>query len=343
MQHLNSLRDWTPVGVESNLLQQDSSNMHYHQLTYQERYHIEEKLTAGKSLRWIAGFLNRAVSTIKREIDRNTLEGIYQAEHAHNVTDARRKAATKHSAITTKISAQIDAGLQFGMSPMMISNRLCIEGQHKVSHETIYRYILKNKQKGGSLYKHLCHAPKPYKKRFGSHDRRGQIADRKTIHERPLAANERSELGHLEGDTIHGKRGSLVTVNDRKSRFLVIKYVPNRTSDEVTPVLSQAVKRLGGKTITCDNGKEFSKHKSVAEDTGADVYFADPYCSYQRGSNENLNGIIRRYFPKGTNFDDVSEEHIQVLQTKINLLPKACLNWRTPYEVHFKKCVALMG
>lgn len=317
--------------------------MHYHQLTYHERYHIEEKHAAGKSLRWIAEFLNRSPSTIKRELERNQIDGNYCAKEAHIHATYRRKSAKKYSAITPKMSAQIEVSLEFGMSPMMISHRLNEEGFNSVSHETIYRYIRCNQQNGGTLYQHLCHAPKPYKKRFGSHDRRGQISGRKSIHERPKEANERSEPGHLEGDTVHGKRGSLVTVNDRKSRFLVIQKVSDRTANKVTPALNDAIKKMNGKTLTVDNGKEFSQHEKIIEKTKVNVYFADPYRSCQRGSNENLNGIIRRYFPKGTNFDDISDDQIKALETKINLLPKACLNWRTPYEVHFNKRVALMG
>ncbi len=212
-----------------------------------------------------------------------------------------------------------------------------------VSHETIYRYIKEDKRQGGDLWCSL-RSKKPYRKRSknGENLEFGKIKNRVSIEKRPEIVNEKTRLGDWEGDTVIGKgqKGALVTLVDRTSRFLVARPLPNKAASGVTSAIVSALspyKRTKCKTITFDNGKEFTFHEIMAEKLNTDIYFAHPYCSWERGLNENTNGLLREYFPKKMPLDKVSEEELAAAVEKINHRPRKSLGWKTPYEVFFNK------
>ncbi|WP_226661409.1 IS30 family transposase [Microbulbifer aggregans] len=297
--------------------------MQYQQLAPSERYHIQALREQGYSMSEIGRRLGRNKSTISRELSRNSSEEDYCGGKAQTASVHRRKTAKKGCKRSVEILAILETYMAFGFSPEAISGRLEKErGKKIISHESLYRYIAEDKRNGGALFESLCRAPRPYKRRFGSKDRRGQIKGRVPMSERPKEADERSELGHLEGDTVHGPGECLVTVNDRHSRYFWIKKVADRGAEAVTEALREILAAAGSKTLTVDNGKEFAAHQALTESTGIQVYFARPYRSCDRGSNENLNGLIRRKYPKGTDFSKVSDEDIRRLQMSINLKPK---------------------
>ena len=219
-------------------------------------------------------------------------------------------------------------------SPEQIADSARAMGYPVVSHEWIER----DKVAGGELYKHLCHRRKRYRKRYGSQERRGRIIDRVGIEERSAVVDERSRLGDWEGDTVRGKgRSALVTLVERKSLQVVIQKVDRATAEQTAAAIT---KRLGAvaeqvATITFDNGKEFAYHKQIAEVLGCDVYFARPYYSWERGTNENMNGLIRQYFPKGTDFDQVTDEESAAVERKLNMRPRKQLGYRAPIEVFY--------
>ena len=211
-----------------------------------------------------------------------------------------------------------------------------------VSHEWVYRFIDADKRGGGLLYLHLRHRRKRYRKRYGSHHRRGQLRNRVSITERPAQVETRERLGDWEGDTVHGVGGSLVTLADRKSGYLSAYPVKRRTRRQVTRAINLQLKGHVAHTLTLDNGKEFAGHEGIALKSGCDVYFADPYSSCQRGTNENTNGLLRQYFPKGTDFSKLTVAAVNRVVAQINLRPRKRLGWKTPYEVYAGVSVALM-
>ena len=202
--------------------------------------------------------------------------------------------------------------------------------------------MVKDKQAGGTLYKLLSRVSKTYRKRYGSHDRRGAISNRVPISERPKEANNSERLGDWEGDTVHGKGGNLVTLVDRTSRYLCACPVQRRTRRQVTRAINMLLKPHVAHTLTLDNGKKFSGHEHVAKKSRCDVYFAEPYSSWQRGTNENTNGLLRRFFPKGSDFSKLTTRQVYQAVAKINLRPRKCLGWKSAYEVHTGVSIALM-
>ncbi|CAA0098004.1 Uncharacterised protein [BD1-7 clade bacterium] len=212
-----------------------------------------------------------------------------------------------------------------------------------VSHETIYQWIYRDKQRGGQLHKYLLRAFRGYRKKRGTPDGRRLLADRTPIDERGKAANDRLHRGHWEGDTVHGKKGNLVTLVDRKSRYLMARKSQTRTKIEVTDQLNKMLKQQVSRTLTVDNGREFYGHRDVAKQSNVKVYFADSYASWQRGSNENANGILRRYYPKGFDFTTINAQQLRRTVEKINLLPRKILGWKSAHEVHYGVSVALIA
>ena len=212
-----------------------------------------------------------------------------------------------------------------------------------VSHEWIYRYIAGDQRRGGELYLWLRHRRKRYRKRYGSHDRRGGIPNRVSIDERPALVETRERIGDWEGDTVHGKQGNLVTLVERNSGYLCAYPVKRRTRKLVTRAINLMFKGHEVHTLTLDNGREFTGHERIALKSQCQVYFADPYSSWQRGTNENTNGLIRQYLPKGSDFSRLTVAQVNKLVAKINLRPRKRLGWKTPYEVYTGASVALMG
>ena len=225
------------------------------------------------------------------------------------------------------------------LSPEQAANRLALEGCLQISHEIIYQHIYADKRNGGELHQHL-RSQKPRRKRYASgQERRGTIKNRVSIDERPEIVAEKTRMGDWEGDTVIGKnhKGGLVTLAERKSRYVLAGHIRSKHAAGVTAVTTRLLTPHKDKchTITFDNGKEFAEHEKMAAELKADIYFANPYHSWERGLNENSNGLLRQYFPKGMELTDITEEQVQEAVERINHRPRKALGFRTPHEVFF--------
>jgi len=309
----------------------------YQQLTQEQRYQIYALKRAGHNQTEMASLLNVHKSTISRELRRNAGKRGYRPKQAQGLTLGRREAKSK-SRISPVDWDRVNALIRKDWSPEQISTRLLKEGGPVISHEWIYQHIYTDKRAGGKLYTHL-RCQKKRRKRYGSYDRRGQIPDRISIEERPGVVEKRERIGDWEGDTVIGRRhrGAILSVVDRKSLFTVLGRVARKTSTEVREQLHRRFRDLKARvhTITFDNGKEFSDHKGIAADLKADIYFAHPYASWERGTNENTNGLIRQYFPKSRDLSAVTDNEIHLVADRLNNRPRKRLGFKTPFEVFF--------
>jgi len=316
--------------------------MKYTQLTLSKRYHISTLNKQGYSQKYIAQEVGVHPSTISRELRRNNdiVRG-YNAELAQIKSTKTEMQKTKRFSITKPIEKYIRVKLKQDWSPEQISGRMKLDTGVSVVHETIYRYIYTNKRNGGKLYKYLRHKNKKYHCRSNDYQARGTIIDRVMIDKRPKIVEKKNRIGDLEIDTVVGKnhKGFLVTVVDRKSKFVLIKNVPTKEAQVVTDALIEMIQPIKAitKTITSDNGKEFAYHKQVSAALNTDFYFANPYHSWERGLNEHTNGLIRQYLPKKSEFLNVSKEEIITIQNRLNHRPRKVLNFKTPYEVFFSE------
>ena len=309
--------------------------MTYAQLTYGQRYQIKALLDTGMPRYKIADSLGVHKATITREINRNSGKRGYRPSQAHEKSLARTRGRSKPR-IGKKVWALVEKTLREDWSPEQVSGKLKESGI-SVSHERIYQHVYADKRAGGTLWSHLRH-PKKYRKRAGGRDRRGKIRNRRSIDERPAVVDERSRIGDWEADLIVGKncQGVALTLTERNSRFTLLRTFDSKHATPITQVIIELLKwdaRL--KTITFDNGKEFAGHEEVALALDADCYFAHPYSSWERGTNENTNGLIRQYLPKSRNLKNVSMEEETMIMDKLNLRPRKCLDFKTPYEVFF--------
>ncbi len=321
--------------------------MHYTQLTQEQRYQIYALMKAGLNQTQIATIVGVHKSTICREIHRNTGRRGYRPQQAHRRCLKRRdhKAKPRITSTTWRLVKRL---LRQQWSPEQISYWLYQEKRLRISHEWIYQYVLSDKQAGGSLYRHL-RCQKQRKKRYGQYSRRGQIPETISIEQRPAIVDTRRRFGDWELDTVIGKhhQQALVTLVERKSRLTLIAKVMAKTANQVTQAIIQLLKPLRDwvHTITVDNGKEFAQHKTIAKQLNARVYFAHPFASWERGLNENTNGLIRQYFPKTLEFKTITSSKIDQVMEKLNNRPRKCLGFKTPNEVFFgiKPTVALAG
>ena len=309
----------------------------YAQLTREQRYQIKALLDTGHKQAVIARTIGVHKSTVQRELKRNTGLRGYRPKQAHEKTLSRRKSKSKPM-IIADVWALVEEKLRQDWSPEQISGRLK-EDEVFISHECIYQYIYADKRVGGSLWTHLRRHEKKYRKRRCGQDRRGKIPNRRSIEDRPVIVEERSRVGDWEADLILGKnhQGVAVTLTERKSRFTLLRTLPSKHADPIKEAIIALLKwdaRL--KTITFDNGKEFTRHQEISAALNADCYFAHPYSSWERGTNENTNGLIRQYLPKSRNLKEVSMEEEVRIMDKLNLRPRKCLGFRTPYEVFFE-------
>jgi IS30 family transposase len=324
--------------------------MYYSHLSVEERFCIYKMLYEKKSIRAIAHFLSRSPSTISREMNRNTINKLYWYDGAQHLADQRK--AYSRSERRKAYAALYDLvikSLIAGLSPDVIAGRLKREYHSlkmRVSHETIYQWILSDAKAGGVLYKLL---PRSHKKRYkqGRSKRRREFKDRVGIDKRPKAVENKIRFGDWESDTMEGARslGGLATHVERKSCFLVAGRLKDKRSStfmDVTIGLFKSIDKRIIKTFTTDNGSEFAEFKRLEKATESRVYFAEPYSPWQRGLNENTNGLLRRYFPKGCNFHEIDDNLIQRVVNQLNHRPRKSLKYRTPYEVLFKtRSVAL--
>ena len=314
----------------------------YRQLTCGERYQIECLLNEGISLRGIAQRLGRHVSTLSREVGRSGAK--YSASEAQRRSDLRRKHARKADKQCAERLATVRAALEEGLSPEQIAGRLRYEGsQWQVSHEWIYQLIARDRHANGQLHRCLRRKGKRYRKRRDATGRCGAITDRVPICERPEEVEERNRLGDWEGDTMHGSRGSLVTLVDRKSGFTRALIVKHRTAKAVAAAINRLLRDDPCETLTLDNGSEFADHKKVAERLKVSVYFAEPYASWQRGTNENTNGLLRQYLPKRCDMLVIKPAQLKWILNQINLRPRKRLGWKCPAEVFYGMSVALVS
>lgn len=316
--------------------------MSYHHLSSEERALLYSFQRLGWSQRKIGQALARSHSTINRELRRNRRKDGYDPVVAHNVTRQRRKAPRHHKRLG--YSPLVDAVLKWlcqDWSPQIISQ--CLKEQYpadsrmRISHESIYAWVYRDAAAGGQLYQHLWHR-RPRRKRQRPINRFRALIDRVSIDERPEEAETRQHVGHWEGDSVEGGKGKggMVTHVDRASRLLTATLLPDKRAESFTHSTLKAlgwVPRALCKTLTLDNGTENADFKTIEREKGMKVYFADPYSPWQRGSNEQVNGMLRRYFPKGTDFRTVTQEEVDEVVLKINQRPRKCLGYRAPYDV----------
>jgi len=315
----------------------------YRHLTKEERYHIKAQNDAGKSTAKIAKKVGRDKSTISRELRRNKGGRGYRPKQAHRMARERWRRAEKAVKMTPELIAVVEGRLRQKWSPEQISGRLKREDQPHVSHERIYQHILADKENGGELWRCLRWSNRRRRKRYGRADSRGEIPGRVSIEKRGRKANKRKRVGHLERDLVIGKnhRGALLTIVDRKSRLTLAARVMGKTAKEVHAATVAALKpiRHALKTITNDNGKEFASHKKTAKKLNVKIYFSHPYSSWERGTNENTNGLLRQYFPKKTtDFTKIAAREVTRVVSELNSRPRKLLGFRTPFEV-FQKAV----
>ena len=312
--------------------------MKYHQITSEERYTISTLRRQGYSAARIARYLGRHPSTIYREIRRNRCnDGRYRPSKASRRTRGRRSRSRRNRQFTHHDYEIVEGLLGEKWSPEQISGYLRKNDVFLISHETIYRYIWRDKKKGGSLYLHLRCSGKQKRKRYGAYDSRGRLAGKRHISERPGEVEERQVFGHWEVDTVAGKgsKDCIVTLVERKSGLVQIGKLKDRTVKElnkrVITLIMQSYSRF--KTITADNGTEFHGYKKVEKKTGVPFYFATPYHSWERGTNENTNGLIRQYLPKGVSMEKINQQHCNYIADKLNSRPRKRHGYKTPAEV----------
>ena len=321
--------------------------MKYHRLTQQERYQIYALLKEGLSLSAIAKNIGKDKSTISRELQRNKGKKGYRPKQAQELSQRRVSSKIRPTHLKEQQINYIKEKIQLKWSPEQISGRMRLDGLPSVSHETIYRYLQRDKENGGALYLHLRHKHKRYKKRYGSNDRRGQIPNKVSIEERPSVVDDKKRIGDVEIDLIigHHHKQALVTVVDRKSKFTLIKKITHKQSSLVEVALIEMLLPIKQwlHTITSDNGKEFATHESVATCLNADFYFCHPYSSWERGLNENTNGLIRQFFPKGSEFTHITQAQIMEAQNNLNYRPRKSLGYKTPAEVFYATILEIEG
>jgi len=326
----------------------------YVHLTLQERYVIHHLVLYRLSMREIARRLQRSPSTISRELKRNGRHhSCYWHEPAHRWALARRH-HPRHARRQghKRLLRYIKTRLQRGWSPELISGRLTQDYPDnpamRFSPEGIYRWLYREARSGGSLYRHLvrCHRRRRKQRHYGS--LRGLIPNRTSIHERPEIVDRRQRFGDWESDTLEGAKGKggLATHLERKSRYLVAARLLDKKASTFTQGSLKAFQRIPHTmrhTLTADNGKEFARFKEFEGAEGFTVYFADPYSAWQRGANENTNGLLRRTFPKGTNFHQVTDKEVAMAVKRLNNRPRKCLNYRTPREVFSEAMAVAVG
>ena len=318
--------------------------MSYTQLTREQRYQIYALMKADHDQTRIAEIVGCHKSTVSREVRRNRGQRGYRPKQAHELAVARHRAAYRPR-IAAPTWARAEALVRREWSPEQISGRLKLEGQPAVSHERIYQHIYSDKRRGGTLHLSLrCRRVR--RKRYGTRSRRGRIPGRVGIEARPKVVDARARLGDWEADTIAGAahRQAILSLVERKSKLVRLRKVERNTADEVASasiaLLGEAGERVH--TITSDNGREFASHERIAAGLGARFYFAHPYSSWERGLNENTNGLVRQYFPKKSDFSKITDRRIEEVVERLNNRPRKTLGYKTPNEVFFKRSLVAL-
>ncbi len=318
----------------------------YKQLTYEQRCQIEVLNRSGFSQQEIADAVGTSQSSISRELSRNKGGRGYRHNQAQRKAEARRQAAAKAIKMTDVMVSLIEPLLREEWSPEQVSGWLSEIHGIALSHERIYQHVWAEKRLGGDLYTHLRRHGKKYQKRSNGKTSRGQIKNRISIDERPIEVEEKSRIGDWEIDTVIGKghSGALVTIVERATQFTLSAQLSGKSAEEVTAATIALLTPYSDAlhTITADNGKEFAYHERVTDALGATVYFAHPYHSWERGLNENTNGLLRQYWPKCTDFKKVTNDEVSVVVTKLNNRPRKTLNNRPRKTLGYKTPRQLM-
>lgn len=315
--------------------------MTYHQLTSADRYTICALKREGLNCSQIAKRLGRHRSTISREIVRNhcDYDHGYQPSQAHYYCLVRRSNSRRNFRLRQEDYVQVEKLLRQHWSPEQISGYLARTCELRISHETIYRHIWEDCRNYGDLHTYLRGARKKRRKRYGRYDSRGKLADKRHISERPASVETRRTKGHWEIDTVMGKgdKHCIVSIVERKTGYLVVGKLPCRTTEALNKRVVQLITQqlTSFKTITADNGTEFHGYKEIEEATGVPFYFATPHHSWERGTNENTNGLIRQYLPKGQSMAKLSQHQCNAIAAKLNNRPRKRLGYKTPEECFY--------
>jgi IS30 family transposase len=315
-------------------------NNQYKQLTLKERYQIEGLNELGFSARTIATKMERSNKTITREL-RRCLTNKYCAKAAHANASTIRRQARKFTKRSQELIDKVEGSLKLSFTPEQIAGRLAREMPTlKVCCNTIYSIVFAQ----GWRHK-LARQGKPYKPRKGAMAGAHLIPNRVDIDQRPKEVDDKQEVGHWEGDTVYGQDGYLVTLTERVTKLLLTCRVKNKTKKLVSKAIKKLLKPFKHicHSITFDNGGEFAGHQSIAKALKCKTYFAKPYHSWQRGLNENTNGLLRRFYPKGFAIGQLTEQDIADTQMLINFRPRKSLNYLTPIEVLLNKRVSLIA
>ena len=313
----------------------------YRHLTYDKRCQIYALLKSGHPKTEIAELLGVHRSTIARELKRNRGRRGYRCLQAQEKASARRAAASgAPRKMKPGLIREIEEKLtQDQWSPDQISGWLKRQGRAFVSCERSYQHIWKDKKNGGELWRHLRHSAKKYNRRKGKNSGRGLIPGRVDIAERPAIAQEKRRIGDWEGDAIVDRslKRAILTHVDRKSKYAKLAILRDRSAASVQKACDASLLPIAHKieTITYDNGKEFAGHAQIAARLGAQIYFAKPYHAWERGLNEHTNGLLRQYFPKGSDFSTLTRAEVQRVEDKLNSRPRKALGYKTPSEVFF--------
>ncbi len=297
-------------------------------LTLGQRYTIESMIQQGYKQIDIAKCIGKDKSVVSRELKRNcdARNGVYRSDLAERKYQHRLTGKPKHIVFDGRMQEEVNLLLREDYSPEQVCGSLRAQGKPCVSHERIYQHIWKDKKQGGSLHTHLRHQGRRYRKRGASKDTRGIIVGRVDIDKRPKIVEKRKRFGDLEVDLIIGKnhKSAILTINDRASGMLKMRKVESKQAQRVSQAIVDELEEWKPYilTITADNGKEFAHHQYVAQELDIDHYFAKPYHSWERGSNENLNGLIRQYFKKKDDFRAITNQQIKAIENKINNRPR---------------------
>lgn len=317
--------------IQSFLTCQSKLPMNYKHLSQVERYQIYALMKAGHDQTQIAKLLDRHKSTISREISRNRgLKG-YRPKQACAIATKRSEKSRNAATMLPWVAEQAACLLKLQWSPEQIAGKL------PVSHETLYQHVYSDKARGGTLWKNLRCQKQKRKRYAGGRDRRGQIPHRRPLSDRPVHIELRKQVGHWECDTVIGAnhKGAIVTMVERKSGFSVIVKVSQKTSELVSRAIIEGLRPYMVRviTLTYDNGKEFAGHIQIDQALNSTSYFARPFASWERGSNENFNGLLRQYVPKKRSLNTVTEDEITMIQNRLNNRPRKRLGFKTPAEV----------
>ncbi|MGH7521272.1 MAG: IS30 family transposase [Gemmatimonadales bacterium] len=315
--------------------------MLYHQITAAERYTLGLLRRRGLSPAAIAQLLGRHRSSIGREIQRNRAhsDGTYRPQVADWYARGRRSRSRRNRQFTATDWAQVQELLREDWSPEQVVGWLRRFHLLAISHETIYRYIWADKATGGTLFQHLRGARKQRRKRYGRYDSRGRLAGKRMITERPAGVNGRRELGHWEADTMLGASQDgpcVLSMVERKTGYLLLGQLAQRLSAAVNQRARHLIRAQAHpvRTITVDNGTEFHEYAKLERSTGTRFYFATPHHAWERGTNENTNGLVRQYLPKRQSMAHLTQHECNRIATTLNRRPRKRLGFRTPEECY---------